>query len=212
MFKFQQLTSVAAMVMGLAFGMPQATAAPISVNVVGTPAAVAIDDAFSVDIVVSGITNEIVSAWDIDVAFDPFLLQNVSVTFPLVLFGGGDTFLAAVFDNVTGLTDAFLLSLLNDADLQALQCPGGICAPSLTIASLGFEAIADGSALIELVNWGTTDDNTNDIKGASIDGIPQVIFPSAAVPEPATLALVAAALAGMFVPATRRRRQVTAGA
>ena len=37
-----------------------------------------------------------------------------------------------------------MVSLLSDADIRALQCPGDVCGPTLTLATLGFTADADG--------------------------------------------------------------------
>lgn len=179
----------------LAAGLSLAAAQPaqaINVSVQGTPAAVVAGDNFSVDVVVTDIVDEIITAWDIDVAFDPALLSNSVVSFPILSFGGADTILDAFFD--IGLTDAFLVSLLSDADIRALQCPGGACGPSLTLATLSFVADADGAPVISLVNWGLA----NDIKCA--DNLQ--CYP-ALVPEPRALALLGLGLVGL---ALLRRR------
>lgn len=184
---------------GLAAGLMLVGAKPaqaISVAVQGVPAAVTAGDAFNVDIVVTGIVDEIITAWDIDVAFDSALLSNGFITFNSVPFGDADTIFDVVFGD--GLTDAFLVSLLSDADIRALQCPGDVCGPTLTLATLGFTANADGVPTISLVNWGLA----NDVKCAEN----VQCYPPKNVPEPGSLALLAAGVAGA-VAALRGRRK-----
>jgi hypothetical protein len=120
------------------------------------------------------------------VAFDAGLLTNTYWEFNDVPFGFNDSIFD--FSLEPGLTDAFMVSLLSDAELTALQCPGGVCSATLRIVALTFTASADGAPVISLENWGPW----NDIK---CEGNRQC-FPVGA-PEPGTLALLSLGLLGL---------------
>jgi PEP-CTERM motif len=176
---------------GLAAGLLLVAARPaeaISVGFEGLPATVTAGQSFDVDVVVTGIVDEIISAWDIDVSFDPAALNALGVGFYGAEWGGdlNDAFYDSDVQN--GLIDAWLVSLLSDNELRAAQCPGGACGPTLRLTTLSFTALADGAPVLSLVNWGPW----NDIKCENN----RQCFP-VSTPEPGTLALLSLGLLGL---------------
>ncbi len=114
-----------------------------------------VGDAVSVDIVVSDLAGEIVSAYDLDVTYDSSILSATGVTFGLLL---GDESWFEAFNasdiSLAGLVDFAQLSLLSDAELGTLQ------PDSFTLATLEFLAIGPGTSSLDFVF-----DAFNDIKG-----------------------------------------------
>ena len=106
-----------------------------------TPASITEGDQFSVDVVVSDLGGEIVSAYDFNIDYDTSLIGFDSIAFtdalnplfpPLPFQEGFD-------DTVPGSLNVFSLSLDTDADLLAAQ--GG---DSVTLFNLTFDALAPG--------------------------------------------------------------------
>jgi hypothetical protein len=171
---------IAATLLGLAAVLP-ARAVTLSLVPSG-PYTVSAGDSLSVDVIIGDLGSEIVSAFNLDVAFDPAVLAFGSVNFELAPWGGGADVLTDV-QFVSGLIDDIaLVSLLSDAELAALQSPLG---GSFKLFNMGFNAVADGSTDLAFV-WGPG----NDIKGAEN----QRIF---AASEPASALLLMLGCAGL---------------
>ena len=83
---------------------------------------VEVGDTVLVDVVISDLAGEIVSAYDLDVTYDASILSATDVTFGTFL---GDEFFFEVFNDfdlsVPGVVDFAQLSLLSDFELAALQ-------------------------------------------------------------------------------------------
>ena len=112
-------------------------------------------DTLSVAVVVSDLGKLIVTAFDLDVLYDPQLLFNQSIEFGPWL---GDPALFEVLEYPTGpatdpwvgVLDFSAVSLLSDAELKALQQSAH---GTFTLATLNFDALEDGSAILEF-SWG----------------------------------------------------------
>jgi hypothetical protein len=98
-------------------------------------------DAFFVDVVLQGldpaVDTDLVSAFDLDVLFDPTIVSFAGVTFGASLGSDFDQFGEA--SATGGLLDVFQFSFLSDADLKGLQ-PG----TSMTLFTISFVALAPG--------------------------------------------------------------------
>jgi hypothetical protein len=144
--------------------------------------------AFDVDVVISDLSGEIVSAFDLDVTYDATNLNATGVTFGPLL---GDPFLfEAVEDfdlSISGVVDFAELSLLFDFELDAIQ------PDTFTLATLTFDAIAVGTSSLDFI-W----NGSNYIIGRNglVLNISSTPGSVSAVPEPATILLVGSGLIG----------------
>jgi hypothetical protein len=157
-----------------------------------SPLTVSMGDTVNVDIVVSDLAGEIVSAFDLDVGYDSSLLTATGVLFGTELGANPLPFASCIFDltceamtdfdlSTSGLVDLASTSLLLDPPLATIQ--DGI---SVTLATLQFTAIGTGDAALSFL-WGPG----QDVKGSNN----QVIAPvSVSVPEPGTVLLFATGL------------------
>jgi hypothetical protein len=200
------VAGVAGVLLATIFAVPPAEAAFVTL----TPSSgtIQVGGSFDLDVVVSELPDgEIVSAFDLDLLFDPGLLSFSGLSFGPG-FGSADDIVADALD-LAGVIDFFLFSFLLDDELFALQ-EGG----SVRLATLTFTAVAAGIASLAI-------DGLDDfLLIGGRDGSPLSITEfgtarvvveaaSATVPEPGSLALMAFGVGlGLF---GRRRRLRASG-
>jgi hypothetical protein len=146
-----------------------------------SPIPVLAGDVLDVDVVVSDLGGQIVSAYDLDITYDPLLAMVNNITFGDAL-GISNLDTIAFGLDLVGIVDLFEVSFLTDAELDTWQAGG-----PLTLATIRFDILEDGDLALDFI-W----DEFNDVKGRDN----RVIIP-ASVPEPGTLLLMAAAIAGL---------------
>jgi len=153
-------------------------ASAISISVVPGTQTANPGDTLSVDIVISDLGSEIVSAYDLDLTYDATVLSATDVVFGANL---GDELLFEVFNDFdlsgTGVVDFAQLSLLSDAELAALQ------PSSFSLATVEFLAVGPGTSSLDFVF-----DSFNDIKGrnAGVLDVDAVSGSVSVVPEPSS--------------------------
>jgi hypothetical protein len=142
-------------------------------------------------------STEIVSAYSLDVKYDPSILKlSLSpVTFSSNL---GNFSMLEVYQGYrtgTGLVNIAAVSLLSDSELQTLQGTGST-SRSITLATLLFDATVSGSTSLSVSLNSTS--GLRDIKGTN-----NIVMDI--VPEPSSYLLAVIALTAVVLAARRQR-------
>lgn len=189
-----------------------AQAAPIVVSFVPAATQIAVGDATTVDVVISGLDDEVLAAYDVDMLFDSSVLSNFFVTFYIAPWGGLDLVMYDL-DFLPGRTQSTAYSLMDDDDeLNDLQ-PN-----DFTLLTFGFTGLVDG---FSLVNFGLDLDFERNFVGrngesldVSINGTCIAVGTGTCdrqVPEPTShLLLGAAACAALWAGRRRKATPVAA--
>ncbi|MCX2863657.1 hypothetical protein OOZ63_17645 [Paucibacter sp. PLA-PC-4] len=188
------------------FAGSAAQAAPV-VSFSPSSMSVAVGGPYLVDVNISGLGGQIVSAFDLNIKYNPAIVGFTGYTLGAGLGGPWFSAEASVPPMDFGVT-AF--SLEGDDDVLA----GDQTDDAFTLMTLSFNGLNDG---VSFLSFGNSPDFEINLVGREGLSLADVSYgraciavgqgSCATVSEPQSYALVAVALAGAFVPALRRRRQ-----
>jgi hypothetical protein len=167
---------------------------------------VTVGSTVSVGVIISGLGSGAapsLSTFDLDATFDAGILSFVGFAFGDPVLGdqldlSGLGSLTGVSGGV-GTVNVFELSLDSSADLNALQ------AGSFTLGTLGFSAVSTGVSAVGLSVNALGDANGDPLAAEILGGL--VSVSAAGVPEPASLLLLLAGVAGLVGFRARHHRR-----
>lgn len=191
----------------IGLGSSVASAAPIIVSLVPSATHINIGEFVTIEMRITGLADEILSAFDADLYFDPNVFTAVSTFFPFAPFGGaGNTYSATDFAGP--YVEMIGGSLLDDDTLAGIQLN------SFMIASFTFSGDNSGFGLFDL---GADLDFERNFVGRRFQTLDLTVqgtcvavgdgqCPDRVVPEPAAYGLLGmAALLGGLATSRRRR-------
>jgi hypothetical protein len=204
----KKLLASLALAAGLGFAATPASAAVV-VTFTSADTQYDVGETVVVEARISGLGDEILSAFDTDLVFGAGVLDATSVTYYAVLELGGlaNSYFGADFSG--GRVGTIVGSLLDDATLAATQ------ADEFLLLTYAFTAIADGVTTLTLGADLDFERNFVGLDALSLDvevGSLCIAVGTGrcggdnAVPVPGTLALSALGLLGLALPRLRRRR------
>lgn len=193
------LACLAAAGMGLGFAAP---ANAIQITVTPPLGTTVVGGTLVFDVRVEDLGEQIVSAFDLDLLFDPAVLSFDGLVFG-ASFGGAAGSFPGFGQPAAGVVDFFLFSILPDDVLAAAQ--GG----SALLARLSFTGLAPGSTTLRVL--GPADDEFFALVGREAAGLEVesigaalAVVSARAVPEPGTLVLLGIGLLAIVVAMRRK--------
>lgn len=152
---------------------------------------IAIGSPLSVDLVISELGDYSLGGYNLEIFFDPDILEYQSIVFGpwLDIAGLGYEFRDASTLS-SGLLEIYEVSFDSEVDLNSLQ-PG-----SFTLATLIFGTLSPGISSMNIFVDGLSDANGNSLESSVSNGS-VTVSDTAPVPEPTSLLLLGSGLVGL---------------